>query len=232
MESNIHRGHRERMRQRYLKEGADGFADHELVEMLLYYALAQGDTNPLAHKMIQEFGSLSTLIEADILDVSRLCGVKTSTALLFSLQREISKRCMQSRWRDRVVLNSVSKALVYCSSLFMYQNYEQFYTICLDSKQRFIHAAKVADGVIHQAVVHPRLVVEAAFKHQASGVILSHNHPGGSERPSFNDIALTTQLKELLLALDIQLVDHIIVADGKAFSFREHGLLKDEEETK
>lgn len=227
-DASIHSGHRERMRQRLLTEGTDGFADHELLEMLLYHAVPRGDTNALAHKMIAEFGSLPMLIETDAVDISRICGVGKNTAILITLQKEISKRCMQSRWRDRIVLNSVTKTLEYCATLFTYQNYEQFYVICLDSKRRLIHAAKVAEGTIHQAVVHSRLVIEVAIKHQASSVVFAHNHPGGSEKPSFEDIALTAKLNEILYELDIELTDHIIVADSKGFSFRQNNLIKDE----
>lgn len=227
-DGSVHSGHRERMRQRYLKEGADGFADHELLEMLLYYAIPRGNTNPLAHRMIEEFGTFYALIESDPIDIARICKVSSNTAILIALQKEVSKRCIQSRWKERAVLDSVSKSASYCKTLLAFQNYEQFYVICLDSKRRFIHAAKVADGTIHQTVVHPRLVVEAAIKYQASGVILSHNHPGGGEKPSFGDITLTAKLHELLTALDIQLVDHIIVSDDKEFSFREHRLIKEE----
>ena len=228
MATDIHVGHRERMRQRFLQEGGEGFHDHELLEMLLYYAVPRGDTNPLAHKMIKEFGSLPTLAEAEPLNISRLCGVGKNTAILISLQRELSKRCMQARWRDRPVLNSLTHAVEYCTSLMAYKNREFFYVICLDNKRRVINTVQIAEGTVNSATIHPRFVVEAALKLQASAVILTHNHPGGNCKPTFEDIETTTKLGKLLYAIEVQLIDHIIVADGTTFSFLENKLLKRE----
>lgn len=228
MSLNIHAGHRERMRQRFLKEGAEGFADHELLEMLLYYANPRGDTNPLAHKMIQEFTSLPSLIEADPVDISRICGVSKNTAILISLQKELSKRCLAVQWRDRPTLNSLEKAKGFCKSLMAYKNREYFYVICLDSKRRVIQNCKISEGTLHEAVVHPRIVVEAVIKHQASSVILCHNHPSGNEKPTFDDVSLTTQLMQVLQAIDVQTVDHIIVAEDRLYSFLENKMIHNE----
>lgn len=228
MSAEIHNGHRERMRQRFLKENGEGFADHELLELLLYYAVPRGDTNPLAHKMIGEFSSLSQLIEADPVDISRLCGVGLNTAILIGLQKEMSRRSIQAGFRDRPVLNSLERAKGFSVALLTYQNYERFYVVCMDSRRRVIHTAKIAEGTIHEATVHPRLVVEATIKYQASSVILLHNHPGGNYRPSFEDIAITTKLTQLLQAIDVQVIDHIIVAEGRAFSFLENKMMKEE----
>lgn len=228
MASDIHIGHRERMRQRFLQEGGEGFHDHELLEMLLYYAVPRGDTNPLAHKMIQEFGSLPTLVEAEPIDISRLCGVGINTAILVSLQKELSKRCMQARWRDRPVLNSLSRAVEYCNALMAYKNREFFYVVCLDNKRRLINAVQIAEGTVNTAAIHPRTVIEAALKLQASAVIFTHNHPGGTCKPTFEDIETTTKLGRLLNAIEVQMIDHIIVADGTTFSFLENKLLNKE----
>ncbi|MFV0315258.1 MAG: RadC family protein [Anaerotignum sp.] len=228
MADDIHRGHRERMRQRFLKEGGEGFHDHELLEMLLYYAVPRGDTNPLAHKIIKEFGSLLNLIQAEPVDISRLCGVGKNTAILISLQKEISKRCIQARWRDRPVLNSLSKATEYCISLTAYKNKETFYVICLDNKRRVINTVQITEGTISVATIHPRTVVETVLKLQASSVILTHNHPNGACKPSFEDIQTTTKLGKLLYAMEVQLIDHIIVGDNTTFSFLENNFLNKE----
>lgn len=225
MATDIHNGHRERMRQHFLQGGGEGFHDHELLEMLLYYAVPRGDTNPVAHKMIREFGSLPTLVEAEPIDIARLCGVSKNTAILISLQKEISKRCIQARWRDRPMLNSLSIAVEYCKSLMVYKNREFFYAICLDNKRRVINTVQIAEGTVNSAAIHPRVVVEAALKLQASAVIFTHNHPGGNCKPTFDDIETTTKLGKLLNAIEVQLIDHIIVADTTTFSFLENKLL-------
>lgn len=92
MSESVHKGHRERMRKRFITEGAKGFADHELLELLLYYAVPRGDVNPLAHKMLAEFGTLSMLLSSDPADISRRCGVKESTAVLLVLQSALAHR--------------------------------------------------------------------------------------------------------------------------------------------
>ncbi|AMJ40515.1 RadC family protein [Anaerotignum propionicum] len=228
MAAGIHSGHRERMRQRFLQEGGEGFHDHELLEMLLYYAVPRGDTNPLAHKMVKEFGSLPTLMEAESMDISRLCGVGINTAILISLQKEISKRCIQARWRDRPTLNSLGLAIEYCKSLMAYKNREFFYAVCLDNKRRVINTVQIAEGTVNSAAIHPRVVMEAALKLQASAVIFTHNHPGGNCKPTFDDIETTAKLAKLLFAIEVQLIDHIIIADGMTFSFLENKLLNKE----
>ncbi len=228
MAADIHSGHRERMRQRFLQEGGEGFHDHELLELLLYYAVPRGDTNPLAHKLIKEFGSLPTLVEAEPADISNLCSVGQNTAILISLQKELSRRCMQARWRDRPMINSLSRAVDYCKALMAYKNREYFYVICLDNKRRLINTVQIAEGTVNSAAIHPRIVIQAALKLQASAVIFTHNHPGGSSKPTFEDIETTTKLWRLLHAIEVQLIDHIIVADGTTFSFLDNKLLNKE----
>ena len=170
MNGNIHKGHRERIRERYLQEGPDGFADHEILEMLLYGIIPRGDTNPMAHMLLAE----------------------------------------------------------YCCALLAHCTTERFYVICLDSRRRVIHTTKVADGSVVEALVQPRLVMEAALRYRAAGIVFCHNHPGGNARPSFADVELTNSLRELLCLVNIQTVDHIIVAEGNQYySFSEHEMLKD-----
>lgn len=228
MASDIHAGHRERMRKRFLQEGGEGFADHELLEMLLYYAIPRGDLNPLAHRMIHEFGSLQTLIEAEPMAISKLCGVSQRLAILISLQKELSRRYVQSRWKEKPVLNSLVRAKGFCTDLMAYKNKEHFYAVCLDNRRRLIHAVKIAEGTVQEAAVHPRQIAEAAMKTQAASMILTHNHPGGSSRPTLEDIDLTSRLRQMLATLEVQLIDHIIVADHDTFSFLENKLLNDD----
>lgn len=186
MSENVHKGHRERMRQRFLVEGAKGFADHELLELLLYYAVPRGDVNPLAHRMLAEFGTLSMLLSADPADISRRCGVKESTAVLLVLQSALAHRLQQEKWRDKPVLDSVSKAGAFAVDLLSHYHYERFYVLCLDNRKQLIHSCMISEGTVDESVVYPRLVVEAALRYQASSVILMHNHPGGTLIPMWN----------------------------------------------
>jgi len=225
MKERLHKGHRQRVKARYLSEGLDAFEDHQVLEMLLFYCIPMRDTNELAHKMIREFGSLATFFEADPKDICRRCGVSENTAVLLSLIPPLSRRYFKGKWGEKPVLNSSSKAGQYAVSLFVGRTYEAFYLICLDAQNRVNHAALVHEGTINEAPVYPRMIVEAALRHQASSVILAHNHPGGSLKPSQADIEVTKRVSTALGSISISVVDHIIVAGDKYASFAEMGLM-------
>lgn len=225
MDKNLHEGHRQRVKSRYLNEGLDAFEDYQVLELLLFYSVPMRDTNELAHKMINEFGSLAGLFEADPKDVCRRCGVSENTAILLSLIPSLARRYFKGKWGDKPVLNSSTKAGEYAVSLFTGRTYEVFYVICLDAQNRVNYAAMVHEGTINEAPVYPRLIVETALRHQANSVILAHNHPGGSLQPSRADIEVTKKIITALSAISITVVDHIITAGDKYFSFAEKGLL-------
>lgn len=228
MSGNIHKGHRERLRERFLQEGPDGFADHEILEMLLYGIIPRGDTNPTAHMLLQEFGSLSNLLEADPGEIMKTSGVGKGTAVFFSLIRELMRRFEQEKLEQKISLTSSTRAAEYCCALLAHCTTERFYVISLDSRRRVIHTTKVAEGSVVEALVQPRMVMEAALRYRAAGVVFCHNHPGGSARPSFADLDLTSNLRELLNLVNIQTVDHIIAAENNQYySFSEHEMLKD-----
>jgi DNA repair protein RadC len=225
MEKKLHDGHRQRVKRRYLTEGLDAFEDHEVLEMLLYFCIPMKDTNETAHKMIREFGSFASLLEADPKDISKRCGVSENTAILTSLIPSLSRRYLKGKWGQKPLLNSSSKAGDYVVSLFTGRIYEAFFVLCLDAQNRVNYAALVHEGTINEAPVYPRLIVEAALRHQANSVILAHNHPGGSLQPSSADIEVTKKIVIAIEALSIKVVDHIIAAGDKYYSFAEKGLL-------
>ncbi|SHJ18686.1 RadC family protein [Thermoclostridium caenicola] len=226
MEKNIHAGHRERVRERFMEEGLDSFKDHEILELLLYYCVRQRDTNALAHKMLKEYGTLHDLLEAHPRDIARRCKVSLNTATLISLCVPLARRYMNGKWGERPVLNSSFKAGEYAMTLFAGRIYEAFFAICLDSQNRVNHAALVHEGTINEAPVYPRLIVETALRHKASSVILAHNHPGGSLKPSVADIEVTKKIYAALKSISINVVDHIIVAGQNYTSFAEQGLIE------
>ena len=221
----VHDGHRQRVKARYLKEGLDAFEEHQVLEMLLFYSIPMKDTNELAHKMIQEFGSLAGLFEANPIDISKRCEVSENTAILISLIPSLSRRYFKGKWGDKPVLNSSSKAGEYAISLFAGRTYEAFFVICLDTQTRIIHADLVHEGTIDEAPVYPRMIVESALRHKANSVVLAHNHPGGGLQPSKADIEITKRITAALEAISISIMDHIIVAGDKYVSFAEKGLI-------
>ena len=223
--SELHFGHRKRIKERYINEGLDGFDDHQVLEMLLFFCIPRIDTNEIAHKMIKEFGTLANLFEADAKDITRRCDVSENTAVLVSLTPQLARRYNKSKWGEKPILNSSTKAGEYAVSLFSGRTYENFFLICLDNQNRVNYAVLVQQGTINEAPVYPRLIVENALRHQANSVILAHNHPGGSLLPSKADIDITRKIAVALEAISIKVVDHIIVAGDSFVSFAEKGIL-------
>lgn len=227
--SKIHEGHRDRMRARYLQEGADGLATHEVLEMLLYGTIPRGDTNDIAHYLLHEFGSLTNLIEADPYEIAKTEGVGMKSAIFLSLLHELVIRYQREKVEERPALTSIARSVEYCGALLAMRPEERFYAICLDSRRKVLHTTKVAEGTVNDAVVSPRYMVETILRYKATGVLFCHNHPRGNVRPSREDIDLTMRLKKMLEPLGIQVVDHIIIGENQYFSFFENDLLKNDE---
>lgn len=226
MERKTHIGHRERMRQRYLQEGADGFADHELLEMLLYGTLPRGDVNEAAHELLYTFGNFQNLLAADPYEIAKLHGLGLNTGIFFSLIHELFRRYESERLEKKTALHSLSAVAEYCIGIASNCLKERFYLICLDARRNVLHTTMISEGSLMGSTVLPRDVVEAAMRHRAAGVIFCHNHPAGRAYPSNDDIRLTLELKRLLYALEIQVVDHVIVAEQSYFSFAENGMMR------
>lgn len=221
----MHEGHRMRLKERFLKEGLDSFEQHQVLELLLFFSIPRRDTNEIAHGLLNKYGSLSGVFEAEPKDLANTPGIGDNSALLLSLIPQLSRRYFNDKWRDKPELNSSTKAGEYAASLFSGRHYEAFYIICLDSQNRVNYAQLVHEGTINEAPVYPRVIVEAALRHKANSVILAHNHPGGTLNPSKADIEATNRIRTALEAISIKVVDHIIVCGGKYVSFAERGLL-------
>ncbi len=228
MGNNSHAGHRDRMRKRFLQEGPDGFADHELLEMLLYGVIPRGNTNEIAHDLLETFGSFTNIISADPYEIAKISGVGLNTGAYLSLLHEIFRRFEKERLDEKPALVSSTAAIKYCLSLASNCLRERFYLVCLDSRRNVLHTAMISEGSLLGSNVLPRDVVQAAMRYRATGVIFCHNHPGGRAYPSNDDIGLTLELKKLLKALEIEVIDHVIVAERNYFSFAENGLMKRE----
>jgi len=222
----MHEGHRKRLKDRFKSEGIDSFQPHEVLEMLLFFCIPRRDTNLIAHKLLKKFGSISGVFEADIKDLMDSDGIGENSAFLLSLIPSISRRYFNDKWGSKVVIDSSSTAGDYAVSLFMGRTYEAFFLICLDSQNRVNYSALIQEGTINESPVYPRLIVETALRHQANSVILAHNHPGGSMKPSLADIEVTEKIKGALEAISISVIDHIIVAGDKYVSFAERGILR------
>lgn len=222
---NPHSGHRQRVRQKFITNSFDGFADHEILELLLFYSIPMRDTNAMAHQMIKDFGTLHNLLEANPKDIMNRCGVNETTAVLVSMVIPMYRRYASSRWEKRIQLDTSSRAGKFAISLFAGETMECFYLICLDNQRRLIFSELISRGTINEAQIYPRTIVKTALKHNSASVILCHNHPAGLLSASQSDIAATKAIVSALEPIHIEVIDHIIVAGEAYLSFSEKRLL-------
>lgn len=211
------------MKRRFVDHGLDNFAEHEVLELLLYYVYPRQDTNPIAHRFIKEFGSLANLLEADVKDIIKRLGVTENIAVLLSLMPPLANYYLRNRWDKNILLNDAETAGKFAASLFAGKITESLFLICLDKQRRSNFVSLIAEGTIDETAVYPRKIAEEAIRGQAVSVILAHNHPGGSARPSASDVEMTHRIAEGLSFIGITLLDHIIVSEDKYYSFAARG---------
>lgn len=221
----VHDGHRARKKEQFRTHGLDAFADHEALELLLFYAIPRVDTNPVAHRLIERFGSLDGVLSAPPEELEKVEGVGESAATLLSLILPLVRRSRMTASKKPVILGTTQAAGEYFVDLFFGMREERLYEACLDAKGKLLRCAKVADGSVDAVSVNIRVIVENALKCGASAVVLSHNHPSGVALPSEDDNATTLAVYDALRTVDIRLLDHIIVADDDFVSIRDNGLL-------
>ena len=218
---NVHAGHRKRMREKCIANGTRALQNHELIEMLLYYCIPMKDTNVMAHKVMNTFGSFQNLLSSDFLDIKNRCGFNDSSALFFNLIGELYKRSKMEEFTDAPKLNNGVIAGEYAISLLSSEKVEKFYMLCLDVQCRLISTILLGTGTSTGATVSFRTVVDESIRCNAVKVIFTHNHPGGTTKPSKEDLILTRQLSQLLKQIEVEVVDHIIVAGKECLSIGE-----------
>jgi DNA repair protein RadC len=216
---NPHANHRARVRKRYRSHGLGAFADHEILELLLFYCYPRCDTNKIAHRMVKAFGSLSNLMDADVTDIMSRCGVSENVAVLVSMVPQLAGIYLKSKWDNKTRLDNAKTAGEYATSLFVDATTEMFFLICLNTNKQINHVSLIATGTVDETAVYTRDIVNEALRHKAVSVILTHNHPGGSLRPSRQDMEVTRTIIEGLQFINIQTIDHIIVAGEGYYSF-------------
>lgn len=219
----MHEGHRGRMRERFRAEGLEGFAPHEVLELLLFYGRARGNVNPLAHGLLDAFGSLKGVLEARPEQLMTVKGVGEETATLISMIVPMFRRYQACIREEMHCITSKEDAKNYCVSLLTGWRMERFYVICLSASNRVLGQRLISVGNLAEVSAYPRQVAETALNYNAYAVILCHNHPGGSVEPSLDDLRATCQIQSLLSALEIRLTDHIVVSGDAAYSMAQHG---------
>lgn len=217
--------HRKRLRERFRKSGADGMHDYELLELLLTFSIPRRDVKPVAKKLISEFGGLSGVLDADQKKLEELQGVGSMSAALIRLVKELYNTYLAENMKRGDVLSSPETVLKFVRVRLSGMTNEAFMVIYMNVKNEVIDYSILHEGTIDNVAVYPRRIIESALSRHASGVILVHNHPSGNPMPSREDKALTRDIADAAITLDIRVLDHIIVGKDGYFSFLEHDLL-------
>ncbi|MBR2855217.1 MAG: DNA repair protein RadC [Clostridia bacterium] len=222
--ANVHEGHREKLRNRFINDkGFENFEDHQILELLLFYAKAQADTNPLAHELLDRFGSLKGVLEARPEQLMTVSGIGPQAATLISMVVPLTRVWHRCAMESPEQISNSREAESYCLSILAGERTERFYVVSLNAQCKVLGRRKISEGSLSEVSAYPRMVMETALNYNAHSVLLCHNHPGGTCAPSPEDITSTIQLQQLLNGVGILLLDHIIVANDRTYSMIQHG---------
>ena len=220
---NLHEGHRKRMKERFIKSGLDDFAPHNILELLLFYSIPRGDTNPVAHRLIDTFGSLSGVFDATPEELAKVDGVGENSAILISMIPQIARKYLEYKADTANIVGGCSDIGAFLLPKFVGRTNEALMMVSIDNKNKIISCSVVAEGTVDSAKVSRRKIMEEAMKVKATRVILAHNHPCGVAVPSSEDVVLTKEIGRLFAQVGIELVDHIIVANDDYVSMAASG---------
>ena len=217
--------HRKRLKQKFAVSGLIALHDYEIMELLLSYALSRKDVKPLAKLLLKQFGSIKGVMDAEATELKKIGGISDHTIVLLKIVKDISSLYLMEKAAEKIQISCTAELLNYCKMALGGLKDERFCVIYLNTQNKVIDMETIQEGIVNQAVVYPRKVLENALKQKASGVILVHNHPSGHVRPSDADIRLTKMIQETARILDILVHDHIIIGENTVFSFREEGMI-------
>lgn len=210
--SGIHAGHRQRMKERFLAGGLDGFSDHEVFELILFYAIPRRDVNELSHRLVEHFGSFRGVFDADIEELCAVDGIGENAATLIKLMADSFRRYALGDGDKPFLYDTPKKIGDYAVKLYIGVSVEKLYAMLFDNKMMLLDTVMLAEGAVNSVRVSTRTIAEKAIKKNASSIILIHNHPNGTPYPSDEDVRFSNYLKDLLANFDITLIDHIIVS--------------------
>lgn len=228
-EMNLHKDHRKRMKQRFLQNGLDNFDEHQTLELLLFYCIPRRDTNPVAHRLIDRFHSFAGVLDAPASELRMVDGVDDGTITFLSLLRETIRYYEVSRAVAPCILDTLDACCQYLLPKFYNRRNETVLLLCLDAKCKVLCCYEVGEGSVNSAAIPIRRVVEMALAANATSVVLAHNHPSGVALPSDEDICTTIRVGKALNAVEIQLADHVVVADEDAVSMIQSGYCRYED---
>ena len=218
-------GHRDRLRGKLIKRGADALEDYELLETLLFAFIPRRDVKPIAKALLQSFGSLSAVMSAPPENLKQVKGIGDTVAAYLCATNEIGNRATRETIQTRSVISGWSALLAYVRTQLQHETREQFRVLFLDRKNQLIVDELMGQGTVDHAPVYPREIARRALELAASALILVHNHPSGDPSPSRADIDMTREIIDALQPFDIVVHDHLIAARSGVTSFKTQGLI-------
>ncbi|OUP55050.1 DNA repair protein RadC [Pseudoflavonifractor sp. An184] len=221
-----HTGHRERMKAEFLARGLEGWPDHRVLELLLFYTIPQGDVNDLAHELVERFGSLAGVLDASVEELKKVKGVGDHTAVFLRMLPAVLGRYQGARTRLSAIINSPEEAYAWLEPYFFGARNEMVYVLCLDGKRQVLGVRKVAEGSIELAEVNTRRIAEEAIGLRAAQIYVAHNHVSNLAIPSQADWLTTDTLRGALRPIGIELIDHLVFVDGDMVSLKDSERLK------
>lgn len=222
---SIHDGHRQRMKAKFLQSGLENFDSHNILEILLYYALPRSDTNEVAHNLINRFGSLSAVFDAPIEELCKVGGLSEHSAILIKLVPEIYSAYSIDKLKNIKTIKTSKEAGEYFVPRFAAKTTEEVWIALLDDKYNIVKCVKVGLGNVNSTRISVKNIIAETTKSGATNVMIRHNHPAGVALPSKDDISLTEKINLALKLVDVKLLDHIIVADGDYYSMADNSKL-------
>ncbi|NQT97884.1 MAG: DNA repair protein RadC [Candidatus Marinimicrobia bacterium] len=218
-------GHRQRLRERFLKAGLENLQDYEIIELLLILGTPRRDCKQQARELLLEFGSLKAVLEAEPVELQRIKGVGPSNIFGLKLIRAMAERYLKDRIIDRDFIESSEQVIEFLSHALSIRDRETFLVVYLNGRDQVLGSEEIFSGTLTTSAVYPREVVKKALANKAAAMIFEHNHPSGNLNPSKDDIAITKKLKTALATIDVAVHDHIIIAGNGHYSMADHGLL-------
>lgn len=217
-EENIHKNHRQRMRKKVEEYGLESLPAHEVLEYLLFFAIPRQNTNPIAHRLLSRFGGFCQVLEASPEELAQVEGMGPASARFLHSLLQVSRYYQIEKRRQIKRLNTEEEAMEYVKPLFVGLKEEQIYAVILDDKNGVLRCEQLGQGLANSVEVSAGKLAKSVLLAGGTSVILAHNHPAGLPLPSPEDIVTTGKLVKALGVLGIDLVDHIVVAQGEASS--------------
>ena len=218
-------GHRQRLRERFLNSGLDGFQDYEVIELLLTLGTPRKDCKDAAKAALAKFKTLQRVLEASTQEICEVKGLGPKNVLGLKLIKAVSERYLEKKLIKKDPVNNSKELFEYLYHSIRDKAREYFKIIFLDSKNRVISSETHSRGSVTASSVYPREVIHSALKHNAAALIFAHNHPSGDPKPSPEDVAITRQLVFAGNVMGITIHEHIIIGDAGYFSFADHGYI-------